>query len=44
MKIWENGKIRDMTPEEEQRHFEEMESLVALDDPYEIIDILTGDV
>ena len=43
MKIWENGVIRDMTPEEERLHEESMASIVELDDPYQLIDILTGE-
>lgn len=43
MRIWENGVVRDMTPEEERLHEESMASIVVLDDPYQIIDILTGE-
>lgn len=43
MTIWENGVIREMTPEEERRHLEMMESLTYEDDPYDIIDVLTGE-
>lgn len=44
MKIWINGIIRDMTPEE-IGYLEKMDSLVVEkeDDPYNIIDILTGE-
>lgn len=43
MRIWENGVIRDMTLEEERLHEESMASIVEFDDPYDIIDTLTGD-
>ena len=32
-----------MTPEEERLHEESMASVVVLDDPYDIIDTLTGE-
>ena len=43
MRIWENGIIRDMTPEEEKLYEEFMAPIVVLDDPYDIIDTLTGE-
>ena len=43
MKICFNGIIRDMTPEEELKYQELIESSPIEDDPYNIIDILTGE-
>ena len=43
MKIWENGVVRDMTPEEKALWEIEWANQIPLDDPYEIIDTLTGD-
>lgn len=44
MRIWENGVIRDMTPEEEALALELIAAMEKEpDDPYQLIDILTGE-
>ena len=44
MKIWENGVIREMTEEEEALTLELIAAMEReASDPYQLIDILTGE-